>query len=67
MIRYLGHVAVCRVSLPRGGVHFARPPEANFIDRHVWNKLERLGIAPSELPSLLPELAGRPTLPLLSA
>ena len=25
------------------------PPEANFIDKHVWDKLERLGIPPSEL------------------
>jgi len=48
LVRYLGHVGVCRVTLPRPGVRFARPAEANFIDRHVWNKLERLGIAPSE-------------------
>src|SRR5262249_39837239 len=31
------------------GVKFARPPEANFVDKHVWDKLERLGIPPSEL------------------
>lgn len=49
LVRYLGHVTVCRITLPRPGVRFARPPEANFIDRHVWDKLERLGIAPSEL------------------
>jgi hypothetical protein len=49
LVRYLDQVSVCRITLPRPGVHFARPPEANFIDRHVWNRLERLGIAPSEL------------------
>ncbi len=47
LVRYLGHVAVCRITLPRPGVPFARPNENNFIDRLVWDKLERLGIAPS--------------------
>src|SRR5439155_10898833 len=28
---------------------FARPTEANFIDRLAWDKLARLGIAPSDL------------------
>ena len=49
LVRYLGHVAVCRVALPRPGSTFARPPETNFIDKHVWDKLTRLGIPPSEL------------------
>lgn len=48
LVRYLGQVTVCRVTLPRPGVKFTRPPEANFIDQHVWNKLELLGIPPSE-------------------
>lgn len=47
LVRYLGHVAVSRLTLPRPGIHFARPVEANFIDHHVWDQLERLGIAPS--------------------
>lgn len=47
LVRYLGHVAVCRITLPRPGVKFPRPAEANFIDGLVWNKLERLGIEPS--------------------
>jgi len=47
LVRYLGHVAVCRVTLPRPGVQFERPVEKNFIDGLVWSKLERLGIAPS--------------------
>lgn len=49
LVRYLGHVAVCRVTLPQPGVSFPRPPEVNFIDRLVWDKLERLGVAPSDL------------------
>jgi hypothetical protein len=47
LVRYRDQVAVCRVTHPRQGIDFARPPEANFIDRLVWDKLERLGIAPS--------------------
>ena len=49
LARYLGHVAVCRITIPRPGVTFIRPAEANFIDGHVWNKLEHLGIPPSDL------------------
>jgi hypothetical protein len=49
LVRYMGHVTVCRVTLPRPGVKFPRPAEANFADKHVWDKLERLGIPPSEL------------------
>ncbi|MFM8274766.1 MAG: DUF1549 domain-containing protein, partial [Gemmata sp.] len=49
LVRYMGQVAVCRVTLPRPGVKFARPAEANFIDKHVWDKLANLGIPPSDL------------------
>lgn len=49
LVRYLGQVAVSRITLPRPGVTFARPPEANFIDKHVWDKLARLGIPPSTI------------------
>ncbi|MBA4063437.1 MAG: hypothetical protein C0501_06935 [Isosphaera sp.] len=48
LVRYAGHVTVCRVTLPRPGVTFPRPAEANFVDKHVWDKLERLGIPPSD-------------------
>jgi hypothetical protein len=48
LVRYLGHVTVCRVTIPRPGVRFVRPPEANFIDRLAWDQLARLGIPPSE-------------------
>ena len=47
LVRYLGHVAVSRITLPRPGVTFPRPAEANFVDKHVWDKLARLGIPPS--------------------
>lgn len=47
LARYAGHVAVCRITIPRSGVKFQRPSENNFIDGLVWNKLERLGIEPS--------------------
>jgi len=49
LVRYLGHVTVCRVTIPRPGVKFARPPEANFIDRLAWDNLARLGIPPNDL------------------
>jgi hypothetical protein len=48
LVRFLGHVTVCRVTIPRPGVRFTRPPEANFIDRLAWDNLARLGIAPSD-------------------
>lgn len=49
VVSYQGHVDVCRVTLPREGVEFPRPPEHNFIDSHAWDKLVLLGIPPSEL------------------
>ena len=49
LVRYMGNVTVARMMIPRSGYHIVRPPEENFIDRHVWNKLERLGIPPSDL------------------
>lgn len=49
LVRYLGHVAVCRVVRPRASGDFVRPPERNFIDRLAWNKLAELRIAPSEM------------------
>ena len=47
LVRYLEHVAVCRITLPRPQVAFERPVENNFIDRLVWDKLQRLGVEPS--------------------
>jgi Protein of unknown function (DUF1553)/Protein of unknown function (DUF1549) len=48
LVRYLGHVAVARVTLPRPGGSFRRPLERNFIDRLAWDKLQHLGIQPSD-------------------
>lgn len=47
LVRYLGHVSVCRVTRPRASGPFARPAENNFVDRLVWDKLARLRIPPS--------------------
>ncbi|QDU27951.1 Bacterial Ig-like domain (group 2) [Anatilimnocola aggregata] len=49
LARYLGQVTVCRITIPQPGVTFTRPPENNFIDRLAWDKLQRLGIEPSEM------------------
>lgn len=49
LVRHMGHVTVCRVTLPRPGSRFARPAENNLVDRHVWDKLTLLGIPPSGL------------------
>lgn len=49
LVRYLGHVSVSRITIPRPEIQFDRPPEHNFVDRHVWDKLQRLGIKPSDL------------------
>ena len=49
LIRHLGHVATCRITLPRPQEIFIRPSENNFIDALAWDQLQRLGIPPSEL------------------
>lgn len=48
-VNHLGHVATCRVTLPRPQQTFQRPSENNFIDTLTWDKLHRLGIPPSGL------------------
>jgi hypothetical protein len=49
LARYLGQVAVCRITMPRPTSPSPRPLENNFVDRLVNDKLQRLGIQPSEL------------------
>jgi hypothetical protein len=49
VVSYMGHVDVCRITLPRQSVEFERPPEHNFVDKHGWDKLRQLGIPPSDL------------------
>lgn len=47
LVRYQGHVAICRVTRPRASGEFTRPPEQNFIDRLVWDKLAELRVPAS--------------------
>lgn len=52
LVRYLDQVTTCRIALPRPGSPGVATPgrlaEKNFIDKHVGDKLVRLGIPPSE-------------------
>jgi hypothetical protein len=52
MARFMEKVAVGTILIPMPGSVppevYARSPRNNFIDEHVWNKLQRLGLAPSE-------------------
>jgi hypothetical protein len=47
LVRYLGKVAVCRVTRPRQDVQFKAPASHNFVDEIVWQKLAQLNIQPS--------------------
>ena len=51
MVRTLGHAAAARILVndPGARVASSRTPRFNFIDEHVFTKLERLGIQPSAL------------------
>ena len=49
MIRFQGHVTVFRASIPLGTVVTSLPAPKNFIDQHVFGKLQKLGIPPSDL------------------
>jgi hypothetical protein len=52
MARYMEKFAVCNVLIPVAKPAspdlYAKLPRHNFIDEHVWNKLAKLGIAPSD-------------------
>jgi len=52
MARFMGLIDICNVMIPLPGKvpedYYASLPRYNFIDEHVWTKLERLGITPSE-------------------
>jgi uncharacterized protein DUF1549/uncharacterized protein DUF1553 len=52
MARYLGHIAVCNVAVPHADPVpddvYAKLPQQNFIDGHVWAKLKTLNLTPSE-------------------
>lgn len=49
LVRYAGNVATTRVTVPQPGSGFRRPVEHNFVDRHVWDQLQKLNVTPSEL------------------
>lgn len=50
-VNYMGQVGATRIVMPRPSSGEAYPEIAvhNPIDEHVWSKLRKLGIAPSEL------------------
>ena len=52
MARYLGHIAVSNVAVPHADSVaddvYAKLPQQNFIDGHVWAKLKTLNLTPSE-------------------
>jgi hypothetical protein len=51
MARYMNIIATCHVAIPLPGEVpgevYAKLPRHNFIDEHVWTKLQSLGITPS--------------------
>ena len=47
MVRFQGKVALFRALLPQGLNVAATPPERNFVDTAVMNRLRRLGLPPS--------------------
>ena len=49
LVRYMGQVGLCRVTLPQPDTPFTRPQEHNFVDTAVWDKLEQLGLQPGEI------------------
>lgn len=48
LIRYMGHVSVSRITSPQTPSPFTRLQDSSAIDHTVWDKLEQLGIAPSD-------------------
>jgi hypothetical protein len=52
MARYMNHIATCSIAIPLPGEVpanvYAALPRKNVIDELVWNKLQSLGITPSE-------------------
>lgn len=52
MVRYMNKIATWNTAIPQSSVveseQYVRLPRKNFIDTHAWDKLERLGVLPSE-------------------
>jgi hypothetical protein len=51
LCRYLEEMVAVRVTYlePREGFAWTNPPEANFVDTHVYAKLKQMSIVPSDL------------------
>ena len=49
MVRFQGEVSVFRAVIPQGSPVQQAPPEKNFVDRFVIQRLRQLGIPPSPL------------------
>ena len=53
MARYMDKIAVCQVAIPLPGEApegvYEQLPRRNFIDALVWEKLESLGVTPSDI------------------
>ena len=49
LVKYGENISACRLTIPQEGPAITRPAEHNFVDHHVWNKLERLNLPPSRL------------------
>jgi hypothetical protein len=51
LCRYLEELVAVRITYlePREGFVWPNPPETNFVDTHVFNKLKQMSIAPSGL------------------
>ncbi|TWT59148.1 hypothetical protein KOR42_25370 [Thalassoglobus neptunius] len=53
MARYQGQITVCDITIPRpepvASEVFDALPRFNFIDDHIWTKLQKLNITPSEI------------------
>ncbi|MGE3779224.1 MAG: DUF1549 domain-containing protein, partial [Pirellulaceae bacterium] len=51
MARYMGHIAVCAITIPLPGAipeqAYASLPRRNAVDDLVWQKLQQLGMLPS--------------------
>ena len=52
MARFMGQITTCNVTIPLPGEVpkelYEQLPRVNFVDNLVWNKLQQLGITPSE-------------------
>ncbi|MCA9066321.1 MAG: DUF1549 domain-containing protein, partial [Planctomycetaceae bacterium] len=49
LVRYRGHVAVCRINRPLPNSEFEPRENLSELDQHVWNKLQALGLPASDV------------------